>query len=78
MKNYATSNIRNIALTGHSGSGKTTLAEALLYKSGAIKRMGSIDDKNTVSDYNKQETKRQVSISTSILPVEWDNKKINF
>ncbi|MGO3018357.1 MAG: elongation factor G [Anaerococcus sp.] len=78
MKNYETSNIRNLALVGHSASGKTTLAESLLYKTGVIKRLGSITEGNTVSDYEKQEIKRQNSIQTSIIPVENNGYKINF
>jgi elongation factor G len=78
MKNYETSNIRNLALVGHSGSGKTTLTESLLYKTGVIKRLGKVSEGSTVSDYEKQETKRNISIQTSIIPVEYDKTKINF
>ena len=55
MKVYDTSNIRNIAATGHAGSGKTSLVEALLFKSGAITRKGTVEDQNTISDYNEIE-----------------------
>ncbi|MDD7463081.1 MAG: elongation factor G [Anaerococcus sp.] len=77
MKNYETSKIRNLALVGHSASGKTTLAESLLYKTGVIKRLGSVADGTTVSDYEKQEIKRQNSIQTSIIPIENNGYKIN-
>ena len=78
MKEYTTTNLRNLALLGHSASGKTTLAESLLYKTGSIKRMGKVNDGSTVSDYEKQEIKRKISIQTSIIPVEYKDVKINF
>ncbi len=77
MKNYSSDKIRNLAFIGHSGSGKTSLAEAMLYKSGAIKRAGKVEDGNTVSDFDKQEIARGVSISASVVPVEWKDTKIN-
>lgn len=78
MKFYETKNIRNLALLGHSGSGKTSLMEAILYKTGYIKRAGKVSEGNTVSDFSKEEIKRKVSISTSIIPIEYENEKINF
>ena len=77
MKVYATEDIRNVVLVGHGSVGKTTFAEAALYESGAITRLGSIQDQNTVSDYDEDEHKRKFSLNTSIVPVEWEGRKIN-
>ena len=77
MRQYLAGRIRNIALTGHSGSGKTSLTEALLFKAGAADRLGKVADGNTVSDYDPEEIKRQVSVSTSIAPFAWGSTKIN-
>ena len=77
MKEYSTQNIRNIALASHSGSGKTMLAEALLYFSGAITRLGEINSGTTVSDFQDEEKRRGISISTAVIPVEYENYKIN-
>lgn len=78
MNRYKTENIRNLALVGHSGSGKTALVEAALFKGGVTKRLGKVEDGNTVSDFSKEEIAKGVSISTSIIPVEWNQHKINF
>ncbi|MBR2928205.1 MAG: elongation factor G [Oscillospiraceae bacterium] len=75
--NYSVQNIRNVCLLGHSGSGKTTLAESLLYMTGALDRMGRIVDGNTVCDYDAEETKRQISISGAVAPLEYKGCKIN-
>ena len=77
MKVYRTDEIRNVVLLGHGGSGKTSLAEAMLYVSGATNRMGKISESNTVSDFDKEEQKRGFSISTSLVPIEWEKAKIN-
>lgn len=77
MKVYSPEKIRNIAIAGHSGSGKTTLCEALLYSTGAINRLGRVEDGNTASDHDPDEIHRKVSISTSIIPCEFKDHKIN-
>ena len=74
---YSVQNIRNVCLLGHSGSGKTALTESLLYMTGAIDRMGKAADGNTVCDYDPEEIKRQISISTSVAPLEYKGCKIN-
>jgi len=78
MKVYAASEIRNVAVLGHSGCGKTTIVEAALNVAGVTTRIGKVDEGNTVSDYDSEEIRRKVSISTSIIPVEWKDTKINF
>ena len=77
MKEYPVANIKNVVLLGHGHAGKTTLAEALLFSAGAIERMGSTAQGNTVSDYDAEETKRLCSISASILPLDWGGGKVN-
>ena len=74
---YTVNSIRNICLLGHSGSGKSALAESLLYMTGAIVRMGKNADGNTVSDFDPEEVRRNISISTSVIPLEYKNVKIN-
>ena len=74
---YTVNSIRNICLLGHSGSGKSALAESLLYMTGAIDRIGKNADGNTVCDYDPEEIKRHISISTSVVPLEYKNIKIN-
>lgn len=71
MKVYDTGAIRNVVLLGHGGAGKTTVAEALMFVTGGISRMGSVPDGTTVSDYDKEEKKRHFSISASVLPIEY-------
>ena len=77
MKVYRTDEIRNVVLLGHGGSGKTSLAEAMLYVSGAVSRMGKISESNTTSDFDKEEQKREFSIHTTLYPIEWEKAKIN-
>lgn len=77
MNVYTTDKIRNVVLLGHGGAGKTSLVEAMAYLSGITSRMGKVNDGNTVSDYGKEEQKRQFSISTSLIPIEWEGYKIN-
>ncbi len=77
MNVYTTDKIRNVVLLGHGGAGKTSLVEAMAYLSGITSRMGKVSDGNTVSDYGKEEQKRQFSISTSVVPIEWEGYKIN-
>lgn len=77
MDVFTTDKIRNVVLLGHGGAGKTSLAEAMAYLSGQTNRMGKVSDGNTVSDYDKEEIKRAFSIQTSIIPIVWENTKIN-
>ncbi len=74
MNVYGTSQIRNVVLLGHGGAGKTTVAEALALVTGVTKRMGKVADGNTISDYDKEEIKRQFSISTSLIPLEYNGE----
>ena len=78
MKVYSTQDIRNVAVLGHGSCGKTTLVEAAAYVTGVISRMGKVTDGTTISDFDKEEQKRTFSISTTIVPIEWEGKKINF
>ena len=77
MKIYETKDIRNVVLLGHGGSGKTILAEAMAYKTKLIDRLGRIEDKSTISDYDAEEQNRAISISSSLIPVESGKVKIN-
>ena len=74
---YETKNIRNICFIGHGNSGKTSLAESMLFSTGAIDRMGKVTDGNTVCDYDAEEIKRQITIATSVAPVNFGGCKIN-
>ncbi len=77
MKTYDAKDIRNVLLVGHGGSGKTTLLEAMLFTSGAITRMGTVEDGNTISDHDPDEQRKGISVSLSMAPIEWDGVKIN-
>ncbi|MGE5552606.1 MAG: elongation factor G [Betaproteobacteria bacterium] len=77
MKKYGTDRIRNIALVSHGGAGKTSLAEAALFLSGATTRMGRVEEGTTVTDHDPEEIKRQISINTSLAPIEWEEHKLN-
>ncbi|MCK5520098.1 MAG: elongation factor G, partial [Candidatus Marinimicrobia bacterium] len=76
MKDYKTSDLRNCVLVGHSACGKTILNDAMLFASGQITRIGSIEEGSTVSDYYSEEIERQISIRSSLTYVEWKDKKI--
>lgn len=77
MRVYQTNEIKNIALLGSAGSGKTTLAESMLFEAGVIKRRGSVENKNTVSDYFPVELEYGYSVFPTVFHVEWNNKKLN-
>ncbi len=78
MKVYTSEKIRNVVLLGHGSCGKTTLVEAMAYSTGIIKRQGKVEEGNTISDYDKEEQKRLFSISTTLVPIEYEDIKINF
>lgn len=77
MNVFTTDKIRNVVLLGHGGCGKTSLAEAMAYLAGMTKRMGKVESGNTLSDFDKEEIKRQFSIKTTVLPILWEDYKIN-
>jgi elongation factor G len=77
MNVFTTDKIRNVVLLGHVGSGKSSLAEALVYLSGQTNRMGTIEAGNTISDYDKEEIKRKISLKTTVIPIPWEGFKVN-
>ena len=77
MKAFTADKIRNVSLLGHSSAGKTTFTEALLFATKVINRQGRVEDKNTVSDFDKEETTRGVSIGTSVIPIIYNDHKFN-
>lgn len=77
MKVFTTDKIRNVVVLGHGSAGKTTLVEAMAYLGGLTSRLGKIEEKNTVSDFTKEEQKRGISIHTSVIPIEWEGYKLN-
>lgn len=78
MKVYQSADIRNVAIVGHQGTGKTSLAEALVYNTGVLSRLGKVDEGSSLSDYLAEEVKKKISISTALLSLEWHDKKLNF
>src|SRR5690606_32265862 len=77
MREYASDKLRNVVFVGHQSAGKTSLVEALLYNTGAINRLGGIEEKSTVSDWDDAERERGLSLSTSLVPIEFEDYKIN-
>lgn len=77
MKHYSTDRIRNIAVVGHGSNGKTSLVEAMVFNTGLISRMGRVEDGNTVADYHPEEQLRQFTVHTSLIPIQWNNVKLN-
>ena len=77
MNEYKAEKIRNVVLVGHSSSGKTSLAEALLFNTGAVTRLGKVDDNTSVSDHDPEEQRRKISINTSLIPCEFNGYKVN-
>ncbi len=77
MNKYTVEKIRNVVLLGHGGSGKTSFAEAMAFNAGAVDRLGKTSDGTTISDYDPEETRRSISINTSLIPCEWNDTKIN-
>ena len=77
MRTYHSNEIGNVVVLGHSGSGKTSVIEAMAYRAGILKWVGTVEDGNTLSDYSPEEIKRQSSVGLSIIPLEWNECKIN-
>jgi elongation factor G len=77
VKEYKVEQLRNVVLMSHGGAGKTSLAEAMLYDSGGVSRLGKVDEGSTASDYDPEEIRRKISVNTSVIPCEWREHKIN-
>ncbi|HUW94479.1 MAG TPA: GTP-binding protein, partial [Anaerolineae bacterium] len=77
VKDYNAEQLRNIVLLSHGGAGKTSLAEAMVYDSGGVSRLGRVDDGTTASDYDPEEIRRKISVNTSVIPCEWGGHKVN-
>src|SRR5262245_51383452 len=77
MAAYESGKIRNVAVAGHRGTGKTSLVEAMLFQSGATNRLGTVDAATTVSDWEEEEHKRQMSLSAGLCHLEWQGRKVN-
>ena len=75
---FSTEKIRNVCILAHSNAGKTSLCEAMLHKAGLVDRIGNTADGNTVSDFDPEEIKRKISINASVIPIEWNDTKINY
>jgi elongation factor G len=78
MRDYKSSEVRNVSVVGHSGTGKTTVLEAMLYYTDATDRFGKTSDGSSMIDFDAEEIKRGLSVYTSIVPIEWEDSKINF
>ena len=78
MKEYQSDKLRSVSLISHGGAGKTSLAEAILFTAGAVTRLGRVDEGNSTTDYEPEEIKRKVTISTALAPCEWQGGKITF
>ncbi|MBE3583011.1 MAG: elongation factor G [Limnochordaceae bacterium] len=77
MRKYSTEQLRNVALVSHGGAGKTSLLEAMLFCSGSISRLGRVDEGTSVGDYDPEEVRRKISVSTALAPAEWADHRIN-
>lgn len=78
MRDYKSSEVRNVTVAGHSGAGKTSVLEAMLYYTDATDRFGHTSDGSSLIDFDAEEIRRGLSVYTSIVPIEWDDSKINF